>query len=398
MQNKISELLDLIRATFSSLNKNKLRTFLTMLGVIIGVFSVLSLVSLLRGVENFITDQFNALGSNLVLVAPGRAGIDTDPAITYSNNQLDEKHLKLIRENVSDYIVGVSPNIRLSKSVKYKSKQFYASLVGADSNAVEIIDLEITDGRFFSVNEVSTKSEVVIIGSLVKKELFGNTNPIGEKVKMDGTSFEVIGVLKDFGLNSAERVISPYTTLENKLGVENYSGFSIKVKEGQDIDFVRGQVELALLKDLSKDEFSVLTQKDILDSVQNILGILSVGLSAIAAISLIVGGIGIMNIMLVSVNERIREIGLRKALGATSTNIAIQFMSEAVMISGAGGIIGIFLGFFATLLARAFIRAQIPLWALFLAFFFSLLVGVAFGTYPALKASRKDPIEALRYE
>ena len=182
------------------------------------------------------------------------------------------------------------------------------------------------------------------------------------------------------------------------MGITQLSGISAKVKDNVDIDQAAKEVSIALLEDLKPDDFTIITQKDIIESVQSILGIISIGLSAIAGISLLVGGIGIMNIMLVSVNERIREIGLRKALGATSFNIGIQFMLESLIISMGGGIVGIIMGYLLSLFLTNFFPAEVPLWSLALSFTFSLIVGLVFGTYPAVKASKKDPIEALRYE
>ena len=176
------------------------------------------------------------------------------------------------------------------------------------------------------------------------------------------------------------------------------SAIAIKAKDATNIELTTKEIKMALLRDLKSDEFTLMTQEDMLSSISSILGILTTALAAIAGISLLVGGIGIMNIMLVSVTERTREIGLRKALGATSFNIGLQFLVESVVISVSGGIVGLLLGWIATLIANNWIRAEVPIWAIILAFGFSLFVGIVFGTYPALKASKKDPIEALRYE
>ena len=195
------------------------------------------------------------------------------------------------------------------------------------------------------------------------------------------------------------QIVMPYTTLEDIVNVKQYSSYiGIKLTEDADIDKATKEIELALLRDLKKDEFTLFSQKDLLNSVQEILEILTVGLGAVAGISIVVGGIGIMNIILVSVTERIKEIGLRKALGATSANIGIQFMFESVMISVIGGMLGVLLGGGATLIAQKWLRAEVPLWAVGLSFGFSSVVGIVFGTYPALRASRFDPIDALRYE
>ncbi|RJR26483.1 FtsX-like permease family protein [candidate division WWE3 bacterium] len=390
--------LEIFRSSILSLRANKVRTFLTMLGVIIGVFAVLSLVSLVRGVQNFVTDQFSALGSNLILVAPGRVGFDQDPGLAFANNKLTAENVDRINRDASQYIIGATPNMRLGKTIQYKTKRYLASLVGTNSNFLSITDLEIDYGRAFTKEEEITDAKVLVLGPDVKNELFGNRNPIGEKVKVGDTYMEVIGVLTSKGFNADERVIAPYTTLQKVFNTKNISGITIKAKDSDSIDKAMTEIEIALLQDLKDDEFTVLSQKDILSSIQSILSILSVGIGSVAAISLIVGGIGIMNIMLVSVTERIREIGLRKALGATSMTIGIQFLLESIMISIVGGSIGIFLGFAAAFAAQSFVRAEVPLWAVLLSFLFSVLTGVIFGTYPAIQASKKEPIEALRYE
>jgi putative ABC transport system permease protein len=387
-----------INSAVISLKSNKLRTFLTMLGVIIGVFAVVSLVSLIQGVGNFITDRFNALGTNLIIVAPGRASLNQDPAVSFSNNKLTKKHVDLIDQHVGDLIVGVTPNIRLSKTLEYKSKNFLGYLVGASHKAFDIIDIELIDGRFFTKTEENEGAKVAVIGPLVKKELFGSSNALGQEFKMSGESFEVIGLLSKKGINSDERVIIPYTTAEDVYDLENYSGITLKAKNTDEIDYVMREVEIALLEDLKADDFTVLSQQNLLSSVQNILGIVSSALGGVAAISLLVGGIGIMNIMLVSVTERTREIGLRKALGATSGNIGFQFVTEAVFISVVGGILGLLFGWALTFFAQRFFPAQMPWWSIALALVFSAIVGIIFGTYPALQASKKDPIEALRFE
>lgn len=389
---------EVFSSAIRALKINKARTVLTMLGVIIGVFAVIALVAVVKGVENNITGQFDKLGSNLLLIAPGRTKMNQDPAISYANNKFVYKHVELIKKNASDYIAGVVPNIRANATAKYKAKSIYASLGGTSHDALDIVNFKLKSGRFFNPMEENTVAKVVIIGPEVEDELFGDENPLGKEITLESKKFLVIGVLEAAGFGSDDRIIMPYTTIEDVMGITQLSGISAKVKDNVDLDQAVKSVSTALLEDLKPDDFSIITQKDIIDSVQSILNIISIGLSAVAGISLLVGGIGIMNIMLVSVNERIREIGLRKALGATSLNIGIQFMLESLIISLGGGIAGIILGYSLTLVLTNFFPAEVPLWTLALSFSFSLIVGLIFGTYPAIKASKKDPIEALRYE
>lgn len=389
---------ELITSALLSLRANKLRTFLTMLGVIIGVFSVITLIALGRGVQNYITDEFDALGSNLLFVSPGRAGFADDPAKSLTDNKLEEKHLDLILNYAGDSIDKVSPYIISGKTVEYKANNFFAEITGMSSDALTIVNYEVAEGRYFTDTEQKNKERVMFIGPEVAKELFPGNNAVGKSVRLDGTAYEVIGVFKPKSQNYDDQILVPYTTVMEELDISNFASIVAKAKAGSTIDVAVKQLELALLRDLKEEDFTILSQADLLSSINQVLGVLTGGLSAIAGISLLVGGIGIMNIMLVSVTERTREIGLRKALGATPNNIAVQFLSEAVLISFVGGFIGLILGGLATLVAQNFLRAEIPWYAVIVAFGFSAFVGMSFGTYPAVKAGKKDPIVALRYE
>jgi len=391
-------IIETIKSALSALSSNKLRSILTMLGVIIGVFAVVLLVSLGKGVQNYITDQFNALGSNLLFIAPGKAKFGQDPAKSFTLNKLDKKHVDLINNYASEHILYVAPSIRLGNTVEYKNKKYYATIVGTNEFGDRIFDTKLNTGRFFSKVEVRAKKKVAVIGPLVKKGLFANVTGVGSSIKINGERYEVIGIFKEKSQDFDDQVIIPYTSLKDTLKLDKLSSIVVKVKSNGELDLATKQINLALLRDLKSDEFSILSQKDILSSIQNILGILTLALGAIAGISLLVGGIGIMNIMLVSAIERTREIGLRKAVGATSFNIAVQFIAESTILSVTGGGIGLVFGWLASLAARAFLRTEVTLWAIILSFTFSVAVGVIFGTYPAIQASKKDPIEALRYE
>lgn len=385
-------------AAFSALKSNKVRTFLTALGIIIGVFSVVLLVSLVRGVQNYVTDQFNSIGSNLLFIAPGRAGINRDPATSFTDNKLSEDLSKQLSSQEASYILEVSPTITAGATLNYKSKKYFSSVNGGYANYADIFNTNLDHGRFFNAVENAGGKKVVVLGASVAKNLFNDKNPVGESIKIDKSSFEVIGVLGAKSQDIDEAVAIPFTTTKNVLKATNISYILVKLKPEANIDESMKKIDVFMLKYLKKDDFTVLSQGDILKSIQNILQILSFGLGAVAAISLLVGGIGIMNIMLVAVAERIKEIGLRKALGATSGGIALQFMLESVILSLSGGAIGLILGTIASLFARKYIRTEVPMWAFLLSVGFSLAVGVIFGTYPAYKASKKEPIEALRYE
>jgi putative ABC transport system permease protein len=391
-------IIETFNTAFIALTANKVRSILTMLGVIIGVTAVILLISIGRGVQNYITDQFEALGSNLIIVQPGKAGFGRDPAESLSNNKLEEKNVRTIERYAGPFITEITETVQAGTSALYKTKSYYVSIYGLNEVGFDIYNFEIDKGRYFTKSEVRAKSKVTIIGPKVVAELFGSQNPIGQRIKLNDESYEVIGTTKSKGQGFDEGAVIPYTAGLETFNQNNIGGIVMKAKDADNIDTAMRQVKRALLRDLKEDEFTVLSQEDILSSIQDILGMLTLGLGAIAAISLIVGGIGIMNIMLVSVTERTREIGLRKALGATPNEVALQFLVESMLLSIAGGLIGITLGWLGSLAMRGFLRTEVPWWAVLLAFSFSAIVGIIFGTYPAVQASRKDPIEALRYE
>lgn len=385
--------------SLKSLSLNKVRSFLTMLGVIIGVFAVISLVSLVEGVQNYVEDQFEGLGANLIFVSSGNNDYQGGrPGQNLSSSNLKEEHIELIEKEASDYIDYVTPTIQTVKTAKYKTNSFYTTVIGVSYTADRIFSIYAEEGRFLNKSEMNSSSKVVVIGNAMSNKLFGQENPLKKNIKIDGKSYEVVGILAKKNPEYDEALIMPYTTLR-----DNFEGTTIisivsKAKSQFPITEAAESVKLAMYRDLHDDEFSVMTQEDILESISSILGILTIALAAISGISLLVGGIGIMNIMLVSVTERTREIGLRKALGATSSDIKRQFMIEAVIISLSGGLVGLLIGWLSTLAIKNLIDASVPFWAIPLALGFSIVVGVVFGTYPAAKASEKDPIEALRYE
>ena len=390
--------IDISRTSIRSLNVNRGRSVLTILGVVIGVFSVVTLVSIGRGMQNYIEDQFNALGSNLLFVAPGKADFGGDPSASQTRNKLEERHVGLIKNSAGDMFVTVSPYVVAGANVKYKTKTYFANIQGIDSDDQKTYNYELQKGRFFTKAEQNTSAKVAIIGPLVVDELFGTRSPLDSRIKVNDETYLVIGTFKEKGSNFDDGVIVPYTSAKETFDIQYVSSIVAKVKNQEDVELATREIKIALLNDLKEDDFSVLSQTDILSTIQSILQILTIGIGSIAGISLLVGGIGIMNIMLVSVTERTREIGLRKALGATQFDIAYQFLIESVFLSIGGGFIGLILGWLGTFISAQFLRTEIPFWAILLAFGFSVFVGVVFGTYPALKAAKKDPVEALRYE
>jgi len=379
---------------------NKVRSFLTMLGVIIGVFAVISLVSLVGGVQEYVVSSFEDLGSNLIFVVNGKIEMgqrQTAGSALVSTN-LKEKHVDMIESTAKDYVDYITPQSQTYQTIKYKTEEYFLLLLGVNYEANDIFNSNIERGRYFNRVEQENSSRVVVLGNNLGKKFFGEENPIGKKIKINGKSYEVVGLLAKKSPNYDESVILPYTTVMDEFSATGITSIVVKVKDNVDLEQAQQQIKLALLKDLKEDKFTVMTQEDILESIQNILNMLTIALASISGISLLVGGIGIMNIMLVSVAERTKEIGLRKALGATSSDIKNQFMAEAILISSLGGVLGLLLGWVTTIAIRPLIKAVIPVWAIPLALGFSLAVGIIFGTYPAVNASKKDPIEALRYE
>ena len=391
---------ELLKTALSSLFANKTRSFLTMLGIIIGVFAVVTLISIGQGIQNFVTSRFSNLGSNLIFVAPGKLDLRGDPGANYLTNKLDDKHLKLVETYSSDYVRYLTPMMEIGKNLSYKNKTYYSVVQATNEEGNLAYNVELVSGKFFEKSDVTTRNKVVVIGSEISKEFFSNQEAVGNNIKIDDKVFTVIGVAKEKGGQLDSRVYIPYTTAKRMFNIERFSALVMQAKSPDLVESGIKSVENALLRDLDETDFTVLSQKEILDSFTSILANITIGIGAIAAISLLVGGIGIMNIMLVTVTERTREIGLRKAVGATPNNIALQFMVEATSLSVLGGLIGLSLGIFVAFIIKTYFGfdAEVPLWSIILAFTFSFGVGVIFGTYPAIKAAQKDPIEALRYE
>jgi len=391
-----------LKTTFNTamaaLKLNLARSLLTTLGVVIGVFAIVTLISLVQGLQNYVSAEFEVLGSNLLFVYPGSGGLANDPALAFSNNKLSEKHVDLIEQNASSVIEHVSPMIQTGGFLTYKNKNYNAGVIGGEALIQEMFNLEVEEGRQFSESEARLGEGVAVLGNQVKQELFGNSSPLGKEIKMESEKLTVIGYMPKKGQDYDTSVMIPIKLAENIFNLKKYTYLAISLKSKENVSADAKVVEMALLKDLDKEDFTIYTQQDLLDQVQSILDILKFGMGAVSGISLLVGGIGIMNIMLVSVTERIREIGLRKALGATRSRIALQFLVEAIVLSSVGGTFGLGLGFVGTFVAQKWLDARITPNMVILALGFSLVVGIIFGTYPAVQASKKDPIEALSYE
>ena len=397
------------RTSSVSILRNKMRSVLTTLGVVIGVLSVILLTSIGNGLTVFVEDQFKTLGSNLLIVSPGEivseeGGFNPDAAaLSLSTSKLSLADVSTL-ERIGYPLKDVAPVIEGSgefRSDQGKRSGFIMATTPAYST---LRNTKTTKGRFFSEADVSSNRKVAVIGSKIADKLYSGENPVGQKITINRIRFDIIGVAEpkssgSFGGPDIDSAIYlPITTARTALGFDKISMILVQVVDEQEIDRGKEKIAVALAKRLNPEDFSITDQSEILETIQTILSTLTVGLAGIAAISLVVGGIGIMNIMLVAVSERTREIGLRKALGATPSNIMVQFLIESVVLSTLGGMIGIILGVLGTFAMRRFFPATPALNSILLAFGVSLATGVIFGVFPARKAAALNPIDALRYE
>jgi putative ABC transport system permease protein len=378
-----------------NLRSNKARSCLTMLGIIIGVGAVITMVSLGDGAKRQITDRITAMGSNLLTVSPGKAGVGF-----ITNNTVN-----LLKDS-SDYIKTMAPAVRGGKLAESGTGSLDSTVVGCTPAYAAVRNYQTAYGRFLNTEDNSAGARVAVIGSYVAGELFPDVNPIGEEIKVAGVRLEIVGVLiskgqSGFG-NADNQVLIPLSTAQERIfGNNNLSEINIQVSGPEYVDYTYNQVQQVLLDDLKdKDKFNVNNMAEVLSTAQDMTRIMTLLLAGIAAVSLVVGGIGIMNIMLVSVTERIREIGIRKAIGAQPGEILFLFLMEAIALSLLGGLIGILWGGGLGLLIGKLIgwKISVSITAVIVAFCFSLMVGLFFGVYPAYKASGLNPIEALRHE
>ena len=394
---------------WASLIANKMRSILTMLGIIIGVAAVIALVSIGNGVKQDIQNSISSLGSNLLMVMPGAP---RTPGVRPSAGSM--KSLK-----VSDYeaiskldgVKAASPMTNGSYVVIYQNKNWTTSVSGVSYNYLDVNNWSMKSGRFLSEKNVQNRERVAVVGKTVVKNLFGDEDPVGAEIRVKNIPFRIIGVLNSkgsgaMGNDQDDMVIIPYTTaMERVDGIDYLRMIYVVGKDENGIDRLQSDIENLLrvrhgIKDTNLDDFNIQNMNSIMETMEETTGTLTLFLGAVAAISLVVGGIGIMNIMLVSVTERTREIGVRKALGATYSVIVTQFLIEAVVISLMGGIIGIILGIGSSKLIgmASGMSTVISVPTIVMSFAFSMAIGLIFGIYPARKAAKLNPIDALHYE
>jgi len=384
------------KMAIKSILSNKLRSFLTMLGVIIGIWAVIAVVGLAQGSTKSITDRLQRLGTNLIQI--NITGRNSNRNVTY-------EELQQFAEQHAEDIEAIAPTVSSSVTLKYGTNTHDTTLIGTTADYSTVRDVNVSSGRFILPIDVDYRQKVALVGTYIVKDLFNGQNPIGKKIKINGQIFTVVGVLEERANSQQQsdddQVIVPVTVAQRLTRNAIIRNFAIKITDGNRSEAVMNYLNDFLMKIYNDSTaFRVFNTAQLLDTLNSVTQTLTLMLAGIAAISLIVGGIGIMNIMLVSVTERTREIGIRKAIGAKRRNILVQFLIEASVVTGLGGVVGIILGFVTirvmSKLNIATAIFSIP-WAI-LAFTISLAIGIVFGLFPASKASRLNPIEALRYE
>lgn len=402
---------NLFKIALKALAHNKMRAFLTMLGIIIGVASVITMIALGQGTQKSIQKEISSMGSNIIMIHPGgerRGGVRLDPS---EMQTLKIQNFEALKKECM-YVAAISPYATASGQLVCGNNNYPTSVTGAGIDYIEIRQLAIEDGTMFTESDIKTSAKVCVIGKTIVDNLFPDgSDPIGSTIRYNQVPLKVIGVLESKGYNSMgmdqdDIVLAPYTTvMKRMLAVTHFNGIFASALSEDVTEYATDEIRTILrrehrLKDSDPDDFMIRTQQELSDMMNTTMNLLTTLLACIAGISLLVGGIGIMNIMYVSVTERTKEIGLRMSVGARGIDILVQFLIEAVLISVTGGIIGILLGCSACLAVKYLANwpVYIQIWSVILSFAVCTVTGIFFGWYPARKAANLDPIDALRYE
>ena len=402
---------NLFKIALRALNNNKLRAFLTMLGIIIGVASVITMLAIGQGSKKSIQAQISEMGSNMIMIPPGadmRGGVRQDPSAMQTLKLTDYESLR----DETSFLAAVSPNVSSSGQLIAGNNNYPSSVSGVGTDYLEIRQLSVDNGEMFSEADIQSSAKVCVIGKTIVDNLFpGGEDPVGRIVRFNKIPFRVVGVLKSKGYNSMgmdqdDIVLAPYTTVMKRLLAQTYlQGIYASALTEDMTDNATEEITELLrrnhkLKEGDDDDFTIRSQQELSSMLNSTTDLMTTLLACIAGISLVVGGIGIMNIMYVSVTERTREIGLRMSVGARGIDILSQFLIEAILISITGGLIGVIIGCGASWLVKSVAHWPIFIqpWSVFLSFAVCTVTGVFFGWYPAKKAADLDPIEAIRYE
>ncbi len=402
---------NLLKIALRALANNKLRGFLTMLGIIIGVASVITMLAIGQGSKRSIQAQISEMGSNMIMIQPGadmRGGVRQDASAMETLKLQDYEDIV----NETRYVSATSPSVNSSGQAIYGANNAPTTVYGISPDYMEIRRYEVEDGDMFSDQDVQTAAKVCVIGKTVVDNLFpGGENPVGKVIRFQKLPFRVVGVLKSKGYNSMgmdqdDLILAPYTTIQKKvLAITHLQGITCSALKEEYTDQAIDEITEILrrnhkLKESDDDDFTIRSQQELSTMLTSTTDMMTVLLAAVAGISLLVGGIGIMNIMYVSVTERTREIGLRMSIGAKGIDILAQFLIESILISVTGGLIGVVFGVGAALVVNGVAHFPIFIqpWSVVLSFAVCTVTGVFFGWYPAKKAAQLDPIEAIRYE
>lgn len=402
---------NLLKIALRALANNKLRGFLTMLGIIIGVASVITMLAIGQGSKRSIQAQISEMGSNMIMIQPGadmRGGVRQDASAMETLKLQDYEDIV----NETRYVSATSPSVNSSGQAIYGANNAPTTVYGISPDYMEIRRYEVEDGDMFSDQDVQTAAKVCVIGKTVVDNLFpGGENPVGRVIRFQKLPFRVVGVLKSKGYNSMgmdqdDLILAPYTTIQKKiLAITHLQGITCSALKEEYTDQAIDEISEILrrnhrLRETDDDDFTIRSMQELSTMLTSTTDIMTTLLAAVAGISLLVGGIGIMNIMYVSVTERTREIGLRMSIGAKGMDILAQFLIESILISVTGGLIGVLFGLGAALIVN--VVAHFPIyiqpWSVLLSFVVCTVTGVFFGWYPAKKAAQLDPIEAIRYE
>ena len=405
---------NLLKIALRAIAANKMRSFLTALGIIIGIAAVITMLAIGQGSKASIKANIAEMGSNMIMISPGadmRGGVRQDASSMETLKQADYQSIK----EDCNYISAISPTVNSSGQWIYGNNNTQSSIYGVNQDYLSIRQLKVADGEMFTDTDIKAAAKVCILGQTVVDYLFPDgSDPIGKVVRFNSIPFRVVGVLQKKGYNSMgmdqdDLVLAPYTTLMKRILAQTYLGGIVcsaiteeasQPAQDQISEILRRNHKLKEATEADEDDFNIRSQEEISSMMNSTMSTITILLGSVAGISLLVGGIGIMNIMYVSVTERTREIGLRMSVGARGIDILNQFLIEAILLSVTGGIIGVILGVSLSLSLNAFlhIATQIEPWSIIMSFAVCTFTGVFFGWYPAKKAARLDPIEAIRYE